>query len=655
MNEELMALLPSDWRPSNHYPTLKGKAKILSFDLETYDPNLEENGPGALRKDGYVIGFSLATDDGYADYFPIRHAGDNVENPEAAIRWLKDQLNDNTPKIGANILYDCIWSKCDLGIDIKGPKLDVQVAEPLLDENQATFKLDALGVKYLNEHKDETLLYEAGIKLLGLKPKLTGKKKENIDIAEEERKSIIHQVKGNLWRLPARYVGAYGVKDADLPIRVFEKQKKLLNDEGLWDLFMLEAEVLDLLFEMWMQGVPVDVKLAEKVAHDLRIECDEIMRNVRQRCGFDLDIWSGDSLAKACDTLGIPYLRTDKGNPSFEAKWLTKQNNDFLKLVAEARSLDRSGSVFIEKKIIDLAVNGRIHPQFWQVKNDRGGTGSGRFASSNPNAQQFPARNERMAKLVRSLIIPEDGCEWLCADYSQQEPRVTIHYAYICGFAGGAEARQAFIDDPDTDYHQFVANLADIERKPAKTVNLGLAYGMGQKKLAEELGLTLAEAKILFNKYHDAIPYVKLLTEKSARLAGQRGFVRTLLGRRRRFDLWGPPRWSKGIIPKKYEEALKEFGAPIQRYFLHKAMNSIVQGSSADMIKVALVLCRRAGYIPHLTVHDENDYSIQNRKQAKEIQDIMIHDTKEFLKFEVPLKVDTEIGPNWGECEKVLV
>jgi DNA polymerase I-like protein with 3'-5' exonuclease and polymerase domains len=194
--------------------------------------------------------------------------------------------------------------------------------------------------------------------------------------------------------------------------------------------------------------------------------------------------------------------------------------------------------------------------------------------------------------------------------------------------------------------------MADIERKPAKTINLGLTYGMGKKKLAEQLNLTLKEANVLFDKYHDALPYIKALTDKSSKLAGQRGFVKTILGRRCHFDLWGPPRWSAGMVPKKFDEAVKEFGRPVQRYFLHKALNRIIQGSSADMIKVALVLCRRAGYIPHLTVHDENDYSIENRKQAKEIHDIMVYDTAKFLGLSVPLKVDCEIGPNWGECGK---
>jgi len=643
MNENLLSLVNSDWRPTNNYPTLKGKAKVLSFDLETHDPNLLENGPGALRKDGYVIGFSIATEDGFKGYYPIRHESDNVDNPQAAVRWLKEQLNDNTPKIGANILYDMVWAKCDLGVDIAGPKWDVQIAEPLIDENQATFKLDALGVKWLNEHKDHRLLLECGKFIFGFKPQGKGDPDE----------SVVQQVKGCLRDLPARYVGAYGEKDADLPIRIFEKQKVALETDGLWKLFELEAEVLDLLFEMQMLGVRVDVEQAHRSADLLEQEYIGVMKKLRNRCGLDLDIWSGDSIEEACKKLGLPFGLTTKGNPTFQSEWLLSSDSDFLKMIAEARSLDRSGSVFIRKKIIDLNVHGRIHPQFWQVKNDSHGTVAGRFSSSNPNAQQFPARNERMAEIVRGLIIPEEGCELGVCDYNQQEPRVTIHYGYVSGFKGAEEARQKFLDNNDTDYHQMTADMASIERKPAKIINLGLTYGMGKKKLAEKLGISLNEAYALFDKYHAALPYVGELTKAASRLAASRGYVKTLLGRRRHFDLWGPPKWTQGLVPKKYDEALKTFGRPIQRYFLHKALNSVVQGSSADMIKVALVLCRRAGFVPHLTVHDENDYSFKSRSDAKIVHDIMVHETADYLKLTVPLKVDVDLGKDWGHCEKV--
>lgn len=628
--------LESNWRPSNHYPDLSS-ADVLSVDLETYDPGLLERGPGGVRKEGYVIGFSVATGDGFRGYYPIRHPENNVDNPQAAVRWFKDVCGLPAPKIGANIIYDMEWAKCDLGIDIKGVKYDVQVAEPLLDENRQSFRLDSLGVSYCNEHKDEQMLYDAGIEILKIKPA----KDDSFD-------SVIKKVKGLLWKLPARFVGPYGEQDADLPIKVFNKQKVLLEEQGLWPLFLLEAEVLDLLFEMRMMGVRVDVEKAKEARDMLGAELVIAQNKLHNMSGGSIDIWSAESIGQACDKLGLGYDKTAKGNKSFKADWLKDQEHPFFKALLEARSLDRSGSVFIEDKILKLAVNGRIHPQFSQVKNDRGGTVSGRFSSQNPNAQQFPSRNERIASIVRGLIIPEEGCHLASADYSQQEPRVTIHYAYVSGLPAGDTARQQFIDNPRTDYHQMVADMANIKRKSAKAINLGLVYGMGKKKLAAELGLSLSEAYAVFDQYHSTLPYVKLLSEKASRTADARGYIKTLLGRRGHFDLFGPMRWTDGIVPKKYDEAVKEFGLPVTRYFLHKVLNRLIQGSSADMIKVAMVLCRRAGYIPHMTVHDENVYSVRNLKEASEIQRIMVKDTAEYLGLTVPLVVDTEIGKSWG-------
>lgn len=645
MNDQLLNMLPSNWRPPTEFPTIIGKADRIAFDLETYDPHLLENGPGALRNDGYVVGFSLATDDGFYGYYPLKHDGDNVENPDGCIRWLRDQMADDTPKVGANILYDIIWAKSDLEIDILGPKYDVQIAGPLLNENYQTYRLDALAERVLNENKNESLLYEVATQLFSIRPTA----RENTK--EKQHAFVMKKIKGMMNQLPGRYVGPYGEKDADLPLRIFNIQEGQLKKEGLWDLFLIETELLDILLKMWLTGVPVNYDKGEQIRDQLRAEYDTTMRRLKRVCGLSIDVWASESIVQACEKLGYEYPRTGKGNPSFKAAWLESQDKDFFKLLVAARKLDRSGSVFIEKKILDLSVNGRIHPQFWQVKSDRGGTVSGRFASSNPNAQQFPARDKRLAKLVRSIIEPDKGCRYGVFDYSQQEPRTTVHYAYLCGFAGAAEARARFHDDPNTDFHQFTADMASIDRKPAKTINLGLTYGMGKGKLAAELGLSLRDAYDLFDRYHEALPFIKKLGDHAMRLAGQRGYIRTILGRRRRFNLYGPPRWKPGIVPKMYEDALKEFGIPVQRYFLHKALNSLVQGSSADMIKMAIILVyRELGKVPYMTIHDENDYPLANDKEAKMIHDIMTETVEKYLKLEVPLKVDVEIGPNWGEC-----
>lgn len=640
----LFSTVKSDWRPYNKFPDLKG-AKQIAVDVETYDPNLLTNGPGALRKDGYIVGFSVATSDLFKGYYPLRHeGGDNLENPDNAISWLRDQMTYTMPKIGANILYDLIWLKCDLGIDVAGKKWDVQIAEPLLDENKHHYNLDSLAQDWLGETKKESLLLECGKLFYGIKGK--GETEESRDV------DVIKQMKGKLWELPARYVGPYGEDDALLPIQIFEKQRVKLNEVGLWDIFdNLETPLLDLLLDMWIKGIPVDIDKGEQVRDQLQLEYDAVIRKIKRRVGFTPEIWAAEDLVKCCNKLGLKYNLTDKDNPSFQAEWLALQKHPFFKLILEARQLDRCGSVFIENKILNLEVNGSIHPQFWQVKSERYGTISGRFSSSNPNAQQFPARNERLAELVRSILIAEPGKEWGKFDFSQQEFRLTVHYAALCNLTGAKIAQQKYIQDPDTDYHIFVAEMTKLTRDLAKKLNLGLSYGMGPKKFGEEYNMSYSQAQKYYEQYHKGLPFIKELTKRCERIAKQRGYVKTILGRHSHFDLYGPPRWEKGIVPKKYNEAVKEFGKPVILYFLYRAINKIVQGSAADMIKKAMNDCYQLGYVPSITVHDELDFcDIENNKQVGEIHDVMVN----AIPLSVPNKVDIGIGPNWGELEEVF-
>lgn len=631
----LYSLVPSDWRPPTKFPSLKA-AKLLAVDCETYDPELMDNGPGGVRGKGHLVGFSVATGDGkFRGYYPLRHEGrDNVENPDRAVDWLRDQMKrPEQPKVGANIIYDREWLRVN-DVELAGLTYDVQVAEGLLDENRYTYRLDSLAEDYLGEHKDEKLMAEAAGVLLGIKA---------------DSKTFERKVKQNLWRLPARYVGPYGEADADLPVRIFKLQEPKLRDEGLWDLFIMETELIDLLLEMRFKGIPVDVARAEEIADDLAKRQARVVKRVSRLCGFTPNIWANEDIKKLCDKLGYAFTTTAKGRPSFTADWLEAQEQEVFQLLVKARRLDRGGSVYLRSKVLDLQVNGRVYPQFWQVRTEaqgaKHGTNSGRFASSNPNAQQIPARDPELAPLIRSVFIPEDGCEWTSSDYSQQEFRVTVHYAHATGCRGAEEAVQQYRDDPGTDFHQFVADLADIARTPAKTLNLGLSYGMGVKTLGERLGVSYDQAKALSDRYHAAVPFVRELSDRCKRVARHRGYVKTLLGRRQRFVLYGPPRWAPGIRPLRYDEALEKFGAPVQLYFLHKAMNRVVQGSAADMIKKAMHQLWKLGYIPHVTMHDELCHSTNSDKQRREIRDVMLT----ALPLVVPLKVDVKSGPSWGE------
>lgn len=618
----------SNWEAPTVFPDLK-QARMIGLDTETRDPDLTTMGPSCKRGGGYIIGVSVATDDGFKAYYPVRHeGGGNLDAPNV-FAWLRDVLSSDTPKVGANIIYDLEWLRTE-GIEVRGPKYDVQVAEPLLDESRRTYKLDALAESYLGVHKNEDLLNQAA-EAMGI-PK--------------------SKVKENLWRMHAKYVGPYGEDDALLALQVFNLQLPRINEEELQEVFKLETRVTEVLLAMRDKGIPIDLDRAIQIRDKLHKEQRQIEHQLCQVAGRELDVWSGTDISEACNRLGLYYPKTEKGNPSFEAEFLEESSSEeFFRLLLLARQLDRGGSVFIQKKIIEMQVGGRIYPTFRQVRSDDGGTRSGRFASANPNMQQVPARNPYLAPLIRSIFVPEHGCQWGVFDYSQQEPRVTVHYANRRGFTGANRALEQYISNPATDYHQLVADMAGINRKQAKTLNLGLAYGMGKKKMSGQLGLSIEDTTELYDKYHGNVPFIKLLGDECMRVANDRGYIKTILGRRRRFDLFGPRKWTEGVVPLPKTQALEKFGAPVVRYFVHKAMNSLIQGSSADMIKKAMVDLYDEGIISHITIHDELDNSIESMKQARIIRDMMLCS----VKIDVPLKVDVELGPSWGEAKEVSI
>jgi DNA polymerase I-like protein with 3'-5' exonuclease and polymerase domains len=204
----------------------------------------------------------------------------------------------------------------------------------------------------------------------------------------------------------------------------------------------------------------------------------------------------------------------------------------------------------------------------------------------------------------------------------------------------------AYNDDPNSDFHQTVEDMADIKRTQAKTINLGLFYGMGKNKLQAELGVSKEKANELFNTYHGKVPFVKQLMDAVMSRAQRKGKVRTLLGGLCRFPLWEPNQF--GIHkPLPHDDALAEHGPGIRRAYTYKALNKLIQGSAADMTKKAMIDLHAEGIIPHLQVHDELDISIQNKKEVEKIRDIM----ESTVSLEVPNKVDYEEGDNWGSIK----
>ena len=633
------------WRPPIEFPNLSA-ARVLSFDTETWDPELEQSGPGWGRGKGHICGFSIGAKDAAGNvgqwYFPIRHADTPEDNldPDKALAWAKAQLETpDVPKVGANLTYDYGWLLQE-GIRVMGPLFDVQFAEALLDE-RARVGLEVLASKYLNEHKQGSLLYQWCADFYGGAPN------------DRQRK--------NIWRSPPSLAGPYGEADASLPLRVMEKQWPLLAKENLLDLFHMECELIPLMVEMRMLGVPVDIPRAEQMYEGLGEEVVEINKRLRDLVGFGINVNSSDDLARAFDAHSIPYFRTapsstnPDGKPSFTAGFLESVEHPIGRLVVDIRQREKLRSVFLKSYILDNHVNGLVHGTFNQLRGEGSGTRSGRLSSDHPNLQNIPVRTE-LGKRIRR-IFADKYLPWRKYDYSQIEYRFLAHYAVDKGDGSADRVRAAYAADPNTDYHKqtqaMVREIAQLEiaRPHIKNMNFGLIYGMGEPKLARQLGVSSAKAKEMFTAYHKGAPYAKATMEACISEAQIYGTITTILGRKSRFDLWEPDSYTTKGPPMTYENAMRKYGA-IKRAYTHKALNRRLQGSAADQMKKAMHQCYKAGIfdatgLPRLTVHDELDFiDPGGRDEAfREMQHVM----ETCLKLRVPVRADFEIGKNWGD------
>ncbi|BCV04412.1 MAG: hypothetical protein CM15mV85_410 [uncultured marine virus] len=215
------------------------------------------------------------------------------------------------------------------------------------------------------------------------------------------------------------------------------------------------------------------VEKAHKLKNQLASEEKDLLLKVKKETGIDTQIWAARSIAKVFDKLNLPYERTAKTNsPSFTKNFLSTHEHPLVKCIAKAREINKAHTTFIDT-IIKHEHKGRIHADINQIRSDSGGTVTGRFSYSNPNLQQIPARNKDLGPLIRSLFLPESGCEWGCFDYSQQEPRLVVHYASLDQDTSVFGVKEAY-DEGDADFPHHCSKMANIPRTAAKTINLGL-------------------------------------------------------------------------------------------------------------------------------------------------------------------------------------
>ena len=611
----------TEWDCPETFPDLSHE-KYIAIDLETKDPDLRSKGSGAIQGHGEIVGIAVATE-GWKGYYPIAHEGGGNLDRRIVLEWFKKVCATDSYKIFHNAMYDVCWIRA-YGIPINGHIMDTMLMASLIDENRLWYTLNSISYDYLRKTKDEKALKDAA-ESWGIDPK------------------------SELYKLPAMYVGSYAEQDAYLTLELFKRLSAEIQKKNLVEIFDLESQLFPCLIDMKFKGVRVDVERAHKLKKQLLQQEESILLQVKKETGIDVQIWAARSIAKVFDKLSLTYAKTEKTqSPSFTKNFLSTHSNPVVKSIAKAREINKAHTTFIDT-ILKHNYRGRIHADINPIRSDQGGTVTGRFSYSNPNLQQIPARNKDLGPLIRSLFLPEEGHKWGCFDYSQQEPRLVVHYAAstepIC-FDSSVEKIVDKFNNNDVDFHQTVADMANISRTQAKTINLGLFYGMGKAKLQAELGLnTKAEAEDLFNQYHENVPFVKELMNSTSRHAQISGSIGTLLGRRCRFNKWEPKSFGMHK-PMDFDEAVSTYKLEhIRRAFTYKALNKLIQGSAADMTKKAMLDLYNEGIVPHIQIHDELDISVKDEAQAQKIIKIM----ENAVTLKVPNKVDYEFGNSWGD------
>ena len=505
-------------------------------------------------------------------------------------------------------------------------------------------------------------------------------------------------------KLPYSLVKDYAEQDVKLTLKlwnIFEpklKETLFVNPEGekknLEKIFKLETDLFPCLVDMKFKVVRVDVEKAKQFGNELETEREQLIKDIHKETGIKIEIWASASIKKLLDQQQIKdYKTTPKsGMPQLPKQYLRTHKNKYLRMIARARECDKAKSAFVEG-LLSFVHKGRIHADINQIRSDQGGTVTGRFSMSNPNLQQVPAKGE-IGKRIREIFIPEEECTWGSFDYSQQEPRIVVNYALKWDLPGTDSLADAYSADPKTDFHKIVADMAKIPRSQAKTINLGLFYGMGKMKLQKELGLTPQQARNLFYEYHSKVPFIKELSNGLIEFAEEHELIYTLGDRFCRFNRWEPydKQWNAElgrfeieikIEEKKYNEEKEEwqtitsykyepvpvltkeqaklkyheqypddkeynnFNGHYRLAFTYRALNRLVQGSAADMTKQAMVNLYKAGILPHIQIHDELCVSIPDEETAQKVKNIM----ENAIRLRIPNKVDYASGKNWGDIK----
>jgi DNA polymerase I-like protein with 3'-5' exonuclease and polymerase domains len=600
---------------------------IRVIDIETYDPELKERGPGVYNDSGaYVLGIGITNERNKYEYLPIGHRGVTLEQREKAKERARVLCADPCDKLMVNAQYDMDFLENKEGIPVAGFIHDPQIAEPLLDAYALSYELNVLCRKYGVEEKRTSEIERYA---------------ENLDPKHKYKPQEL------LWLMPTQIVADYCEGDIWSPLEVLRYQLHLLEQQELMDLYRLECRLIRPLIRMRKNGVRIDLERRTKAVAEVEQIENAILKDLYGRYGT-FNINSSKEIAKFLTADGIKLPKTATGALSVTKEVLEEHVNDsyLCAPLKRVRALNKLRTTFLTKSIDEhICEDGKMHGQFVQLKRDEGGTITGRFSGRNPNLQQIPRNDEELGALVRGLFIPLDNHWYGKTDYSQIEYRLFLHFA--SGWRKGDEfdlqaeaVRQKFITDPTTDYHQFVIDTIKemtgiiIDRATAKRVNFGTLYFMGAKALSRKFHMPYDEAVSVQNALFDACPFIESTRQNVVDTAIRRGYVRTLLKRRQRLG--------QHHIDEGREYAL---------------FNYELQGSAADIMKKAMDDCEQAGIYDvlhlELTVHDELGTSVPKTKEGIEAYEEQAQLMENAIKLSLPVKVEADFGPNWGEKIKV--
>lgn len=584
----LSQLATTDWKPPASLPEFDSRYQRIAFDSE-WD-GVDWHG------DSMPVGFSFATENGDKWYLPVGHKGGGNLDKGLVRRWMNAELKGKT-LVTLSGKGDIQMTR-KFGVDLEelGCKInEVQHKAALLSDQRRSFKMEDLAWDVL--------------------------KKRKVDIDRSK-----------IWEYPSSLVGPYAEEDAALTLELDTAYKPMIAAEELNTVLDLEDSLIYCVCEMERNGTPLDVNLLTDWNTKTRRRFERIVSMVLEETGMKVNPNSSIDLARLFDMQGLPYGRTPptdafpEGQPSFTDKFLKSVDNEFVALVREARGLDSLRAKYLNKYAKAIR-NGILYYQLHQLKGDEDyGTISGRFSSSKVNIQQVfdPERQaEKLGStdyLVRYLFVPGEGKLWIKADASQIEFRLFVHYSR------SARLIKIFNEHPETDFHQQVADMCKILRKPAKNINFGRLFGMGRDKMAAQLGLSRKDSDLLYEAYDEKFPETRDLMNEVMAVAKNRGYVKTILGRRARFP--GGER-------------------------IHSSLNRVIQGTAADILKLKLLavynMRKALGFLMRLTVHDELGGDIERKEQAKRIKEVLDEPIAK-LGIRVPLPWDVKVGPNWGAC-----